>query len=308
MDNYEDEGFKETEEILDDLENQISEAYDATEKQVENELNEYIDGYDEEILEKQKLVDSGEMSTAEYNQWLTNTLATGEDWSSVRSDVADQFTETSQTNKKTTFSSMADVYSINHNYGTYEIESATNISTNYKLYSKETVNYLFENETFYPSAGAKLTASINAGKTKAWNVKQIQSVMISSIMSGEGSHKLAKRIATTVGERNKASDIRNARTMTTCVQNAGRVDAYKKAESQGIEVEKQWKAIHDDRTRHEHRILDNQHVPLDEKFKVGGDEIDFPSDPTAPPYLIYNCRCRLVSYMPKYTCVPLSQE
>ncbi len=63
----------------------------------------------------------------------------------------------------------------------------------------------------------------------------------------------------------------------------------------GIKLKKEWLATLDGRTRHEHRILDGQKVDTDKPFKVGGKEIMYPGDPTAPAHLVYNCRCTLIA-------------
>jgi hypothetical protein len=41
---------------------------------------------------------------------------------------------------------------------------------------------------------------------------------------------------------------------------------------------KVWLATHDSRTRPEHRAADGQEVPLDQPFKVGGEDADYPGD------------------------------
>lgn len=56
-----------------------------------------------------------------------------------------------------------------------------------------------------------------------------------------------------------------------------------------------WRATLDGRTRHAHRLLDGQMVDIGEKFKVDGYELEYPGDPSAPGYLVYNCRCTVVS-------------
>ena len=88
--------------------------------------------------------------------------------------------------------------------------------------------------------------------------------------------------------------VRYARTAATGAQNAGRVDSYERAQKMGIELEQEWLATLDNRTRDEHRDLDGQHVPVGEPFEVDGEEIRYPGDPSAPGYLVWNCRCTLV--------------
>lgn len=54
---------------------------------------------------------------------------------------------------------------------------------------------------------------------------------------------------------------------------------------------KQWIAERDDKTREWHLLIDGTFIPIDEKFKVGGEEMRFPHDPTASPENLVNCRC-----------------
>ena len=41
--------------------------------------------------------------------------------------------------------------------------------------------------------------------------------------------------------------------------------------------------------------MDGQRVPVGTPFKVDGYEIEYPGDPGAPGFLIYNCRCTLMA-------------
>lgn len=47
--------------------------------------------------------------------------------------------------------------------------------------------------------------------------------------------------------------------------------------------------------RHAHRILDGQTAAMDKPFRVDGEEIMFPGDPSAPGHPVYNCRCTLIA-------------
>lgn len=57
------------------------------------------------------------------------------------------------------------------------------------------------------------------------------------------------------------------------------------------EVMKGWSAANDHRTRHTHRLVNNQWVEEDEKFSNG---LLFPGDPEAPAKEVINCRCRVI--------------
>ena len=87
----------------------------------------------------------------------------------------------------------------------------------------------------------------------------------------------------------------------------------------GIDLKQQWIATHDERTRHEHRLLMGQTVNLGEPFKIEGYELEYPCDPSAiknpkselktekavnviqaAPEMIYNCRCVIVGIIEGY--------
>jgi uncharacterized protein with gpF-like domain len=57
---------------------------------------------------------------------------------------------------------------------------------------------------------------------------------------------------------------------------------------------KQWIAQLDEKTREWHLLIDGTFIPIDEKFKVGGEEMRFPHDPTASPENLVNCRCTCI--------------
>lgn len=94
---------------------------------------------------------------------------------------------------------------------------------------------------------------------------------------------------------NRNSAIRAARTAVTGAQNAGRLDSYHAAEEMGIEMERQWVATLDSRTRHDHAMADGQTVGVDEPFIVGGYKLMYPGDPSGEPSEIYNCRCTQIA-------------
>ena len=129
------------------------------------------------------------------------------------------------------------------------------------------------------------------GKDIRWQKGQIQSVTLQSVLQGESIPNMARRIAKTMGEMNRKASVRYARTAMTSAQNGGRRDAYKRAQGLGIDLQQEWIATLDFRTRHAHRQLDGQIRDIDEPFQVDGYDIEFPGDPAAPGYLVYNCRC-----------------
>jgi SPP1 gp7 family putative phage head morphogenesis protein len=185
---------------------------------------------------------------------------------------------------------LPEVYAVNYNYGTYEIEKGSNINTQFTLYDRQTVERLLRDE---PNL-LPMKAKVNIPKDEQWNKKHINSAITQGILQGESIDKIAQRLAATVTDMSQTSAIRNARTMTTSAQNGGRIDSYKRAESMGIKMMQVWMSTLDSRTRHEHILLDGQKRKVGEPFEVDGEKIYFPGDPSAEPYLVYNCRCTLI--------------
>lgn len=291
-----DVGHEETEAILRKLEKRISEEYKKAEQEVEEKLNEYLRKFQKKDEIKHKALENGLITQKEYDQWLTGQIMMGKRWQEMRDTLAQDFTNANKIAKAMAYNEMPDVFALNHNYGTYQVEHGAMVDTSYTLYDRDTVINLFnDNNEFYHAPGKKVTARINEGLDKAWNKKNVQSCMLQGILQGESIPKMATRLSQSVGEQNRKAAIRNTRTMATGVQNAGRVASYDRAISMGIKVKKQWLAALDNRTRHWHRELDGVSVDNDKPFKNEYGEIMYPGDPSANGANIYNCRCTLIA-------------
>ena len=248
-----------------------------------------------------KKVDAGEMTQVELVAWRQEKILEVKRWEELRDNLADDYVNANQIARSTIFGIMPDVYALNHNYGTWEIEKGSMIDTSYTLYDRATVEKLIQkNPTLLPPPGKKVSERIRLKKDKLWNRQKIQSVMIQSILQGESIPKIADRLSKEMAYHNQSGSVRLARTMTTSAENQGRLDSYQRANDMGIKTKKQWVATLDGRTRHEHRELDGQTRSIDEPYEVEGDEIMYPGDPTADYGMIMNCRCTQIAVIDKY--------
>ncbi len=69
--------------------------------------------------------------------------------------------------------------------------------------------------------------------------------------------------------------------------------------STGVTADKIWVATNDGKTRDSHAALDGVQIPMNDRFDVDGDMLDYPGDPEANyPESVINCRCAL-AYEPK---------
>lgn len=78
-----------------------------------------------------------------------------------------------------------------------------------------------------------------------------------------------------------------ARTELTAATNGGMLTGWRR---DGFPF-KQWRALHDGRTRHAHLDAHGQTVPTEQEFEVGGYRAQYPGDPRLPIHLRINCRC-----------------
>jgi len=107
---------------------------------------------------------------------------------------------------------------------------------------------------------------------------------------GEGIPQLADRIRDLFEETYKHRAETISRTEVISANNKASLEAMRQA---GIKT-KTWLTAIDERTREAHIIADGQQVGIDEKFKVGGEELEFPGDPNGSPENIINCRCTII--------------
>lgn len=291
-----DYGHKWTDEELKKLERRISKEYKQAAEETQKKLDNYLSRFAVKDKIKQEQLKNGEITQSEYDYWRTGQIMIGKRWQEMQTTLAQDMHKTNEKVASMTREFSYDAYALNHNYGTFEVEKGSLVDTSYTLYDRSTVERLIrDNPNMLPPPGKKVSQRIKEGKDVLWNKQQIQSVMTQSILQGESIPQISRRLATAVGDSNRAAAIRNARTMTTGAENAGRVDSYKRAENMGIKMQQEWVATLDDRTRHEHRQLDGMKIAVGESFKIDGYTIRFPGDPEAEPEMVYNCRCTLIA-------------
>ena len=286
-----DEAHKETDKLLANMEKKLDSVYKQAYQEAKKTANDFTAQFRKMDYMKRKEVEAGELDIDEYNRWRRTKVFQGKRYNEMADTLAADMTNTNKMAASVINGYLPEVYAINHNYGTYEIEHGAKVNTQYTLYDRQTVERLMRDE---PDL-LPMKAKVNVPKDLLWNKKNINSVVTQGILQGDTIEKISDRLASTVTDMSHTSAVRSARTMTTSAENGGRVDSYKRAESMGISMLQQWLATLDGRTRHEHRQLDGQKRPVGEPFEVDGYKIDFPADPKAEPFLVYNCRCTLIA-------------
>ena len=286
-----DKGQQKTEKLVKEIEQRINKEYAKAEEEIEAKLDDYFRRFEIKDKKWQQWVEDGTKTEKEYEAWRTSQMAVGREWQAKKDEIAHDLHNANALAREIAQSQMPEIYADNFNFATYQIEHDAEIDTSFTLYSKESVNRLLADDPdLLPAPSTKTLSRLAEAKEELWNKQQLQSVMLQGILQGDSIPDLATRLSNTVGEKNRKSAIRNARTMATGTQNAGRVNAYKRAEEIGVEVEQMWIATMDNRTRHSHRWLDGEIRPVGERFSNG---CEFPADPKGEPKETYNCRCTL---------------
>lgn len=282
-----DYGHKQTDVMLQNLEKRIQKVYAQAARETEEKLNKHLSAYKVKYNKKLADLKSGKITHAEFLRWNQGQIMTGKRWQEMRNSLATDLVNKDSIALSIINEHTPEVYALNHNYGTFEVEKGSMLDTSYTLYDRQTVERLLRNDPqLIP------TPKLNRNKDLRWNKSRFNTGIMQGILQGESIQKMAKRVALGMSNSDMKAAIRNARTATTGAENAGRLDSYARAERMGISVNKRWLAVMDGRTRDSHRELDGEEVPYDEEFSNG---LMYPGDPNGEPGDVWNCRCTMVA-------------
>lgn len=289
-------GRKETDRKLEELERRIRIEYETAEKDLRAKLNEYFRLFEKKDKIKRDQLRRGVITASEYNQWRIGQMAVGEQWQAMLQNVSDDLANVEKIAKSIANGYMPEIYAINMNFSTYDIEKRLKLDTSFVLYNREAVERIIRDEPeLLPLPGQRMQRRILSGEVERWRKGQIQSVVTQAIVQGESIPKMATRISNTLCVSNRKAAVRYARTAITGAENAGRLDSFYRMQDLGIKVRKTWVAVLDSRTRDAHRELDGVTVDLDKPFENSIGKIMRPSDPSAHGANVWNCRCTMIS-------------
>lgn len=279
--------YKRTDVMLSDVEKRIQKVYKQAAKETEQKVKDYYAKYQTKYSAKLKQLKSGKISNAEFVEWNKGQIMIGRRWEGLRDTIAIDLTNSNKLAASIINGHLPDVYALNHNYGTFEVEKGSKVNTSYTLYNRQAVERLIRDDpNLLPHPGVKTKKDIR------WNKSNFNSGILQGILQGESIDKIAKRVALGTSKKDMSIAIRNARTAFTGAQNAGRYDSYKRAAEMGIKIMKQWSAALDSHTRDTHKELNGEEVPYNEEFSNG---LMYPGDPDGEPAEVYNCRCAMIA-------------
>ena len=288
-----------TDKIILDTEKRLRKEYEQAAAELEKKWRDYLRRFEAKDKKWRQWVEEGKKTKEDYQKWRRGQIMMGDRWKAMKETIADDLRNTAKIARQIVLDQRADIYAINHAYGTYQVESSGGVNTSYTLYNHEAVEKILrDNPGLLPPPGRAVSRAIAEGKAKRWARQKIQGTMLHGILQGESIPKLARRLATEVADSDFKAAVRNARTMATNAQNGGRYDAYRRARDMGIDLTIQWAATLDNRTRHSHRQMHGQRREVDEPFEIREGSrtyhIMWPADcdsmqSDAPQQSIWNC-------------------
>ena len=299
-----DEGHELTEEILGEIEDRVKEEYRKALADAEKKLAACLEKFEAEDKKQKALLAEGKITEKDYKDWRFRHIMMNKRWIAMRDALAEDFHNVNQIAYKIARGEMPDVYALNMNYGTYNIEHSGGIDTGFTLYNHDAAEMLMRETELQlmPGPSDARAAEIAENKDLRWNRQHIQSAVLQGILQGESPYEVAARLQT-VAQMNYNNAVRYARTMTTSAQNAGRYEAFRRADQLGVDLTIEWQATLDGRTRHDHRLMHGQRTTVDKPFHTpDGFTIMWPADctsvvSTAPQGEVWNCRCTLLSWV-----------
>ena len=275
-------GYQETEDLLFDMTAEIESIYGVAYEEMLAKCRKYLEWFVAADTAKRKLLDEKKITKDEYRQWRSSKLFVGRQNYAMLETLSTDLTNINMIAASIINGYMPEVYAINGNYIEYKISKDLNINLAFTLFDEPTVERLIrEKPDLLPKA------RVDIPKDKQWNKQKLSSAIAQGILQGETTDEIAQRLAA-VTDMDRNSAVRNAATMTTSAQNAGRVDGMKRAERMGVNLLQMWIATLDGHTRYSHRQVDGELRAIGKKFTNG---LLYPGDPNGPPEEVYNCRC-----------------
>lgn len=294
-------GNDRTEQILKRLEDNIREQYTKAYKEIVKKLKSYLKQFDDEDVLQHERLDQGLITMADYLDWRRRHILLNKQWEDMRDALALDLHHVNEMAYKIAREQMPEIFAINANHAAYEIERDYAVDTGVKIYNRQAAERLLaKQQRLLPAPSKRKALELWENPDVAWNEKLVQSAVLQGILQGESMDKVAKRLMG-VTEMDYRAAIRNARTMTTSAQNAGREDMYRQIDENGTKLSIVWLSTLDNRTRHSHRHMHGE-VKDGEYYSNG---LRYPGDPEGDPAEVYNCRCQERAFIKGMEEVPL---
>lgn len=170
----------------------------------------------------------------------------------------------------------------------YALEEANNLELQMGLLNPELINQAITK----PVGGKRLSTRLYSQRDEL--AKSATHEIVNGLFNGSSYGQIAKNLSE-YAEADYKRALRIIRTEGGRIRSETTQIGYQRAEKLGVTMEKQWLATLDRKTRHDHRYLDGQTVPVDGEFT------DQKGNKATAPRLFgiasedINCRCTTIA-------------
>ena len=296
-----DVGMQRADDALQDLESRINQVYKEAADGVTQKLNTFLERFEAQDVEMRAAVDRGEISQSEYSIWRRNKILRTEQMRGQIESLTNDMVNADKMALGMINDDLVDVYVNGYNFSGFRGEMMAQAAgynySSFSIYNADAMRIILTED---PDLIPWMEPDVNIPADMRWNRKHIQNAIAQGILQGDSIPDISKRLLPLVNmDRNAAK--RTARTSYTAVQNEGRRDATRKIKEAGIPMQEPWMALLADNTRDTHLMLHgtfpNEKGLYGEGIIPTGNLLRFPADPLGDPEQIYNCRCRVNSFL-----------
>lgn len=277
------------------IERKLNKIYSEASKDLEEKIRLFTKKYETKEKIHLKELEDEKITQDDFDAWKRGQVFQSEQWKAKKKQILHTLTQTNEMASQIVNDEAVKVFTMNGNFAAYDLEKTGVVNFGFPLYDATSVVNIVKQEDPYLLPQWK----IDEPKDYVWNSKKVGNQITQGIIQGEKLDQIAKRLAKNLCMQNKNSSLTFARTAMTGAQNGGRSLRYRQAEKLGINMHQEWMATLDGRTRHSHRSMDGEKIPVGEDFKFSN-KCRYPGDPEGPPWEVYNCRCTLVADLDDY--------
>ena len=295
---------------LEALERNMRREYAQAAKDMRGKQAEWLDKFNREREMRERALDSTKEAMDAHKAWLRSQAARSDWLDSMVNGLSESAHQANVRAVAMVNDHIPRVFSENANRAAFAIEGNVGRDMGFTLVNEDAVRYLM-GMPLHGGGGGQLVKEvvedsaklgpgfaqsvrkreIDAARDIRWNRQKFTSAITQGILQGESIPSIVKRTESIFGQNLNAAT-RAARTATTNAENAGRMASFERAEKLGIDMEIEWQATLDERTRESHRQLDGERIKLGESFETEDGPLRWPGDPLGPDSQVWNCRCR----------------